>query len=307
MGAGVPAAPGRSGSCPGQAPRRQAPPRCPRRRRPREPRRPPAGRPPPRPPRPCRPLGRRRARRPARSCAWGGRRPRPGGRARRRPAGRPAGCATTRRPAAPTATSSGSTPAERRARRMASIESDSAGRIIALELGPGEPDLGLDVRAAGPGWWRRCRWTAPPWRRRTPGAGGPPRPAPPGSSSSSSSSVPSRLRATWAKTAASKSMPPRRSMPSGSPRISNACVRLAQHGGVERAAAEVVDGDDLARLHPLLAGVVDGRRLGLGEEGGVGEVGQVHGLGAAGPACTGPSWPGGRPRAWLGRPALARG
>ena len=41
---------------------------------------------------------------------------------------------------------------------------------------------------------------------------------------------------------------------------------LADDRGVERAAAEVVHGDDLAGFDPLLAGVGDGGRLGLGDE-----------------------------------------
>ena len=43
-------------------------------------------------------------------------------------------------------------------------------------------------------------------------------------------------------------------------------LRLADHRSIERPAAEVVDGDDVARLDALLAGVVDGRRLGLGQQ-----------------------------------------
>jgi hypothetical protein len=51
-----------------------------------------------------------------------------------------------------------------------------------------------------------------------------------------------------------------------------------EDGGVERAPAQVVDGDDGARLHPLLGGVVDGGRLGLGDRGGVAQVGEAEGL-----------------------------
>ena len=47
---------------------------------------------------------------------------------------------------------------------------------------------------------------------------------------------------------------------------------LAQDRGVERPAAEVVDGDDRAGRDPLLLGVVDGRRLGLGQQRHVGEI-----------------------------------
>ena len=39
-----------------------------------------------------------------------------------------------------------------------------------------------------------------------------------------------------------------------------------EHGGVERATAEVVDGDDLADGHPRTGGVVDGRGDGLGDQ-----------------------------------------
>ena len=53
---------------------------------------------------------------------------------------------------------------------------------------------------------------------------------------------------------------------------------LAQDGGVEGAAAEVVHGDDRARLDPLLAGVVRRRRLGLGEEPGDADVGLAGAL-----------------------------
>ena len=45
-----------------------------------------------------------------------------------------------------------------------------------------------------------------------------------------------------------------------------AVAGLAQHGGVERAAAEVVDRDDVAGADPLGRGVVDRRGLGLGDE-----------------------------------------
>ena len=59
----------------------------------------------------------------------------------------------------------------------------------------------------------------------------------------------------WARIASSKSTPPSRSMPSGLPRMSMPCGALAQHGGVERAAAEVVHGDRVA------VGEVAGRRV----------------------------------------------
>ena len=47
----------------------------------------------------------------------------------------------------------------------------------------------------------------------------------------------------------------------------------AKGGGVERATAQVVDGDDLAGRHPLGRRVVDRRRLGLGEQAGVAQAG----------------------------------
>ncbi len=53
---------------------------------------------------------------------------------------------------------------------------------------------------------------------------------------------------------------------------------LAQHGGIEGAAAEVVDGDDLARFDTGRAGVVDGGRLRLAQRAHVGEPGQANRL-----------------------------
>ena len=53
-----------------------------------------------------------------------------------------------------------------------------------------------------------------------------------------------------ANRAASTSMPPRCSMPSGCRAGEPAVGLLAQDGGVERAAAQVVDGDDRALLDP---------------------------------------------------------
>ena len=55
-------------------------------------------------------------------------------------------------------------------------------------------------------------------------------------------------------------------------------VGLAQHGGVEGAAAQVVDGDHGPGLDPGLRGVVDGGRLGLGHGDDVVEVGEAGGL-----------------------------
>ena len=55
-------------------------------------------------------------------------------------------------------------------------------------------------------------------------------------------------------------------MPCGSPEGDEAVAVAAQHGGVERAAAEVVDGDDVALVDPLAGGVVHGGGLRLGDE-----------------------------------------
>ena len=66
--------------------------------------------------------------------------------------------------------------------------------------------------------------------------------------------------------------------PLGSPELFEAVLGLAQDRGVERPAAEVVDGDDRAGRHALLLGVVDGGRLGLGQEGHVLDIGLAHGL-----------------------------
>jgi hypothetical protein len=57
-----------------------------------------------------------------------------------------------------------------------------------------------------------------------------------------------------------------------------AVVGAPQHGGVEGAAAEVVDRDDLARVDPLARGVVHGRGFGLGDELRAGQAGELHGL-----------------------------
>ena len=54
--------------------------------------------------------------------------------------------------------------------------------------------------------------------------------------------------------------------PLGPAQLLEAGLGLAQDRRVERPAAEVVDGDDRAGRDPLLPGVVDGGRLGLGQE-----------------------------------------
>ena len=83
---------------------------------------------------------------------------------------------------------------------------------------------------------------------------------------------------TWPKTASSKSMPPRCSMPSGGPSKLEPVLRLAQHGRVERAAAEVVDRDHLAGADPLARGVRDRRGLGLAAHPYARQPGHPHGL-----------------------------
>ncbi len=54
---------------------------------------------------------------------------------------------------------------------------------------------------------------------------------------------------------------------------------LAQDGGIEGAAAEVVDGDHLAGLHPCRAGVVDGGGFGFAQGGHLAEPREAHRLG----------------------------
>jgi hypothetical protein len=78
-----------------------------------------------------------------------------------------------------------------------------------------------------------------------------------GSSSSSSSSAPPS-DALWR---------PERGPPVGG---------LLEDRGVEGAAAEVVDGDDVAGFHALGRGVVDRRRFGLRERDRVGEAGLAN-------------------------------
>ena len=57
-----------------------------------------------------------------------------------------------------------------------------------------------------------------------------------------------------------------------------AVLGLAQDGGVERAAAEVVDRDRLARLHSLRRRVVDRRRFRLAQDGGLPHLRHADGL-----------------------------
>ena len=53
---------------------------------------------------------------------------------------------------------------------------------------------------------------------------------------------------------------------------------LAQNGGVERPAAEIVDRDDRSGFDPGLARVVNGRGFGLGDTAGPFDTGQLHRL-----------------------------
>ena len=55
-------------------------------------------------------------------------------------------------------------------------------------------------------------------------------------------------------------------MPCGLAEGARTVADAAQHGGVERAAAEVVDGDDAAVVDPLAGGEVHGGGLRLGDE-----------------------------------------
>ena len=64
-------------------------------------------------------------------------------------------------------------------------------------------------------------------------------------------------------------------MPCGWPIVSKRSPSRAEHGGVERATAEVVDGDDAALVDALLGGEVHGRGLRLGDEGRVGDADSV--------------------------------
>ena len=122
-----------------------------------------------------------------------------------------------------------------------------------LELGAGEPHLGLQARQQ-----HRDRHVGVARQRLLgvdallpqAGHGGLGRRAPRGRAGRARRCTAWR---TWANTASSKSMPPRRSMPSGVPMISKPSCGAPHHGGVERAAAEVVHGDHRAGLEPCAA------------------------------------------------------
>ena len=59
---------------------------------------------------------------------------------------------------------------------------------------------------------------------------------------------------------------------------------------IERAATEVVHGDDVADVETVLLGVMGGSGFGLGEEDDVVDVGEPDGLAAGGRACSRRSW-----------------
>ena len=90
-------------------------------------------------------------------------------------------------------------------------------------------------------------------------------------------SGPSVVR-TWRNTASSKSIPPRCSTPSGGPASRNPGAVAQEDGGVERAAAEVVDRDLLALGHPVARRVGDRRSLGLGARLDVAQAGELDRL-----------------------------
>ena len=138
-----------------------------------------------------------------------------------------AGSATSRRPAASRAGPPAAHPPTRSARRIAATVSSSAGAIIVLELGAGEPHRGCARRAAPPGSRSRCRTTAPPWPRRSRGAAGPGRSHVAGSVGVEVREPSPSASRTCRKTASSKSMPPRCSMPSGSPSSSKPSASCA--------------------------------------------------------------------------------
>ena len=120
--------------------------------------------------------------------------------------------------------SSFDTRAERMARRRATMVSEMAGRIIASNsarvrrtsvCSPGSStgiDTSVSLDSASLASMHSCR------RRATAACAA-------GSSGSSRSSPSCTAWRTWAYTASSKSMPPRRSMPSGVPMISNPSCR----------------------------------------------------------------------------------
>ena len=99
-----------------------------------------------------------------------------------------------------------------------------------------------------------------------------------GSLPSSSRSWPSSAASTWASTAWSTSIPPRRSKPFGRAEQLGPVLAVAHHRGVERATSEVEDGDGLAGLEPAEAGVVTGGGLGLGHQLDVVDAGDAAGL-----------------------------
>jgi len=82
---------------------------------------------------------------------------------------------------------------------------------------------------------------------------------------SSSLSAPPAAWLTKDRTASSRSAPPRCSTPLGRAEYLDPVDGPAQHGRVEGAPAEVVDGDRLALGHVAGVGVVRGRGLGLGD------------------------------------------
>ena len=113
-------------------------------------------------------------------------------------------------------------------------------------------------------------------------------------------------RARAPNTASSKSTPPSCSMPSGSPSSSKPVAVAAQHRRVEGAAAEVVDGDRLARGDLAGGGVLQGRRLRLGAQQHRARCRPAAAPGRAARACTAPSWPGGSRSAPRGGPSCSR-
>ena len=149
-----------------------------------------------------------------------------------------------------------------------------------LELAASQADLGLHRRQEHGDRHlgvRRQRLLGGHAVRAQPGHS---RSAPRGSSGSSSARAGPRKPDTWASTASSKSMPPEPLDALGLAHEREPGLRPRQDRGVERPAAEVVDGDDLPRLDPLRGGVVPGRRLGLGQQqrGRPGQPGRAHGL-----------------------------
>ncbi len=119
--------------------------------------------------------------------------------------------------------SSSFTPADRMARRRATMVSEMAGRIIASNservsrtsvCRPGS-STGIDTSVS---LESASLASMHSWRSRATAAWAA------GSSGSSASRASPTASRTWANTASSKSMPPRRSMPSGEPMISKPCA-----------------------------------------------------------------------------------